>query len=516
MEKVRILWVDDEIDLLKPHVMFLESKGYSLDTVNNGEDALEMIDNELYDIIFLDENMPGLSGLETLTRIFENHNIPVVMITKSEEEYIMEEALGSKISDYLIKPVNPHQILLSLKKNLDTKRLVNEKVTSSYQKEFREISMALMDVRSLKDWEEIYQKLVHWEVELDKIESSGMVEILEMQKNEANSQFFKYVKGNYEGWLKDGDEKPVLSHTLMKENVFPHLNPSKSSFFILIDNLRYDQWKILQPIVEEWFKVEEESTFCSILPTATQYSRNSIFSGLTPLDLSKRFPHLWKNDHEEGGKNLHEKEFLDDQMQRLGLSDKKVAYHKVVKKQYGDKLVEQFNNLLNNDLNVIVYNFVDMLSHAKTEMDMIRELAGTDKSYRALTKTWFENSSLLEMLKKIADSGADLFITTDHGTINVGVPSKVVGDKETSSNLRYKTGKRLQYQAKDVMVMENPEQYFLPAANLTSSFIFAKENVFLTYPNNYNHFVKYFRDTYQHGGISLEEMICPFIRLSAK
>lgn len=516
MEKVKILWVDDEIDLLKPHVIFLERKGYSLDTVNNGEDALEMIDNELYDIIFLDENMPGLSGLETLTCIFENHNIPVVMITKSEEEYIMEEALGSKISDYLIKPVNPHQILLSLKKNLDTKRLVNEKVTSSYQKEFREISMALMDVRSLKDWEEIYQKLVHWEVELDKIDASGMVEILEMQKNEANSQFFKYVKGNYEGWLKGGEEKPILSHTLMKENVFPHLTSAKSSFFILIDNLRYDQWKILQPIVEEWFKVEEESSFCSILPTATQYSRNSIFSGLTPLELSKRFPHLWKNDHEEGGKNLHEKEFLEDQMQRLGLSDKKVAYHKVVKKQYGDKLVEQFNNMLNNDLNVIVYNFVDMLSHAKTEMDMIRELAGTDKSYRALTKTWFENSSLLEMLKKIADSGSDLFITTDHGTINVGVPSKVVGDKETSSNLRYKTGKRLQYQEKDVMVMENPEQYFLPSANLTSSFIFAKENVFLTYPNNYNHYVKYFRDTYQHGGISLEEMICPFIRLSAK
>jgi len=516
MEKVKILWVDDEIELLKPHVLFLQSKGYELATANNGEDALEMIDNELYDIVFLDENMPGISGLETLSRIFENHKIPVVMITKSEEEYIMEEALGSKISDYLIKPVNPHQILLSLKKNLDTKRLVNEKVTSDYQKEFREISMALMDVRSLKDWVGIYQKLVHWEVELDKIDASGMVEILEMQKNEANSQFFKYVKNNYELWLKEGEDKPVLSHTLMKEKVFPYLSNSKPSFFILIDNLRYDQWKILQPIVEEWFKIEEETTFCSILPTATQYSRNSIFSGLTPLELSKRFPHLWKNDHEEGGKNLHEQEFLEDQMQRLGLGAKKIAYHKVVKQQYGVKLVEQFNNLLQNDLNVIVYNFVDMLSHAKTEMDMIRELAGNDKSYRALTRTWFENSSLLEMLKKIADSDVDLFITTDHGTINVGVPSKVVGDRETSSNLRYKTGKRLQYQSKDVMVMENPEQYFLPAANLSSSFIFARGNVFLTYPNNYNHFVKYFRDTYQHGGVSLEEMICPIVRLSAK
>ena len=516
MEKVRILWVDDEIDLLKPHILFLESKGYDLSTANNGEDALELIDQSDFDIIFLDENMPGISGLETLNRISEQYSIPVVMITKSEEEYIMEEALGSKISDYLIKPVNPHQILLSLKKTLDTKRLVNQSVTSKYQKEFREISMALMDVRSLKDWEEIYLKLVHWEVEFDKIDASGMVEILEMQKSEANSQFFKYVKNNYESWLKESEDKPVLSHTLLKEKVFPHLKESKPSFFILIDNLRYDQWKILQPIIEEWFKIEEETTFCSILPTATQYSRNSIFSGLTPLGISKRFPHLWKNDHEEGGKNLHEAEFLEDQLQRFGLGDKKYSYHKVVQKQYGERLVSQFNNLLKNDFNVLVFNFVDMLSHAKTEMDMIRELAGTDKSYRALTKTWFENSSLLEMLKKISESGADLFLTTDHGTINVGRPSQVVGDKDTSSNLRYKTGKRLQYQTKDVMVVENPEHYFLPAANISSSYIFAKENVYLTYPNNYNHFVKYFKDTYQHGGISLEEMICPFVRLSAK
>ena len=516
MEKVKILWVDDEIELLKPHILFLERKGYILSTANNGEDAIDMIDNEAYDIIFLDENMPGISGLETLSLIYENHNIPVVMITKSEEEYIMEEALGSKISDYLIKPVNPHQILLSLKKNLDTKRLVNEKVTSNYQKEFREISMALLDVRSIKEWIEIYQKLVHWEVELDKIDASGMLEILEMQKNEANSQFFKYVKSHYKSWLKDGDETPILSHTLMKEKVFPNLSNDKSNFFLLIDNLRYDQWKILQPIIEQWFTIDEESTFCSILPTATQYSRNSIFSGLTPLDISKRFPHLWKNDHEEGGKNLHEKEFLEDQMQRLGMAKNKMVYHKVVKQQYGEKLVQQFNNLLQNDLNVIVYNFVDMLSHSKTDMDMIRELAGNDKSYRALTKTWFENSSLSEMLKKIADSGCYLFLTTDHGTINVGVPSKVIGDRETSANLRYKSGRRLQYKVKDVMVMENPEEYFLPAVNLTTSYIFAKENLYLTYPNNYNHFVKYYRDTYQHGGVSMEEMICPFIRLSPR
>ena len=343
-----------------------------------------------------------------------------------------------------------------------------------------------------------------------------MVEIIEMQKADANAQFFKYVKNNYESWLKDGPEKPVLSHNLLRDKLVPFLSNERPDFFILIDNLRHDQWKILQPIVEEWFIIDEESSFCSILPTATQYSRNSIFSGLTPLDLSKRFPHLWKNDHEEGGKNLHEKEFLQDQMERLGLSKKKISYNKVVQQQFGTRLVDQFNHLLQNDLNFIVYNFVDMLSHAKTEMEMIRELAGNDKSYRALTRTWFKNSSLLEMLKKITESGSQLFITTDHGTINVGVPSKVIGDKETSSNLRYKTGKRLQYQPKDVMVMDNPEQFFLPASNLSSKFIFAKENIYLTYPNNYNHFVKYFKDTYQHGGISLQEMVCPFIRLSPK
>lgn len=516
MEQMRILWVDDEIELLKPHILFLEHKGYEMKTANNGEDALEIMNNEVFDIVFLDENMPGISGLETLSRMTGNHKGPVVMITKSEEEYIMEEALGSKISDYLIKPVNPSQILLSIKKNLDSKRLVNEKVTSSYQKEFREISMALMDVRSLKEWVEIYQKLIYWELELDKIDASGMIEILEMQKSEANSLFFKFVKSNYKSWLINPEDRPILSHTLLRDKVFPHLTESKPCFFILVDNLRYDQWKILEPIITEWFKVEEETTFCSILPTATQYSRNSIFSGLTPLELSKRFPHLWKNDHEDGGKNLHEEEFLKDYIQRMGMGAKKVAYHKVVQKQYGVKLVDQFNQLIRNDFNVIVYNFVDMLSHAKTEMEMIRELAGTDKSYRDLTRTWFKNSSLLEMLKKIADHNADLIISTDHGTINVGVPSKVVGDRETSSNLRYKTGKRLQYQAKDVLVVDNPEEYFLPAANLTSSFIFARENVFLTYPNNYNHFVKYFKNTYQHGGISLEEMICPIVRLSAK
>jgi CheY-like chemotaxis protein len=323
MEKVRILWVDDEIELLKPHIIFLQAKGYEVSTANNGEDALEYLDNHTFEIIFLDENMPGLSGLETLERIYEQHNIPVVMITKSEEEYIMEEALGSKISDYLIKPVNPNQILLSLKKNLDSKRLVNDKVTTSYQKEFRQISQSIMEASSLNDWFLIYHNLVHWELEIDQIDSSGMVEILEMQKAEANAQFFKYVKTNYESWLKEGEEKPVLSHTLIKEKLIPYLSNHRSDFFILIDNLRYDQWKILQPIVEEWFSIDEESSFCSILPTATQYSRNSIFSGLSPLALSKRFPHLWKNDHEEGGKNLHEKEFLEDQMERLGLSEKK-------------------------------------------------------------------------------------------------------------------------------------------------------------------------------------------------
>ena len=517
MDQIKILWVDDEIDLLKPHILFLEKKNYHVTTCNNGRDAIDVFEEGNFDIVFLDENMPGMSGLETLSEIKEKKSsTPVIMITKSEEEYIMEEAIGSKIADYLIKPVNPNQILLSLKKNLDHSRLVSEKTTLDYQKEFRKIAMELAMVNSYEDWIELYKKLLFWELELENIEDQSMIEILESQKVEANSQFGKFIERNYEDWFEPKAEKPVLSHTLFREVVVPEIvKKDKPVLFVVIDNLRYDQWKAFESVVTNHYKLEKEIPYFSILPTATQYARNAIFSGLTPLEMEKQFPQYWKNDVEEGGKNLYEAEFLTAHLKRLGLNIKQ-DYFKITNLAGGKKLAENFKSLKDNDLVTVVYNFVDMLSHAKTEMDVVKELASDDKAYRSLTLSWFKNSPLLEIIQQAQKLGFKLVLTTDHGTINVKNPSKVIGDKNTSLNLRYKTGRSLSYEEKDVYAVKDPKKIGLPTINMSSSYIFAKNDFFLAYVNNFNHYVSYYRNSYQHGGISLEEMIIPLLVLNPK
>jgi CheY-like chemotaxis protein len=514
MNKITILWVDDEIDLLKPHILFLEGKNYEVVTCKSGQEALEEIGKMPVDIIFLDENMPGISGLETLNEIkVIDSSIPVVMITKSEEELIMEEAIGSKIADYLIKPVNPNQILLSLKKNLDHSRLVSERTTAIYQQEFRKIAMDLSMVNSYQEWVDLYKKLIYWELKLEDIEDSSMFEILESQKVEANNQFGKFIEKNYEDWFF-GHDGPVLSHTLFKEWVKPELKQAPT-LLVVIDNLRYDQWLAFERSVGAFYKKTKEESYFSILPTATQYARNAIFSGLTPMDMEKKHPNWWKNDTDEGGKNLFEDKFLGEQLKRLGL-DLKWEYHKISSLKQGKQLSQNFKSQKDNDLTVIVYNFVDMLSHSKTEMEVIKELASNDKAYRSLTQSWFKNSPLLEIIQQAQNMGLKLIITTDHGTINVKHPSKVIGDKETSLNLRYKTGRSLSYEQKDVFEARNPAQIHLPSINMSSSFIFAKNDLFFAYPNNYNHYVSYYRNTFQHGGVSLEEMIIPFVVLDPK
>ena len=510
MSEIRILWVDDEIDLLKPHIIFLEKKGYSITECTNGADAIDLVEEKKFDIVFLDENMPGINGLETLAHIKQKQaNLPIVMITKSEEEYIMEEAIGSKIADYLIKPVNPNQILLSLKKNLENSRLVSEKTTSNYQQEFRKISMDLSMANSYKEWSDLYKKLVHWELELENINDPGMLGILESQKSEANNQFYKFIKKNYQDWLTS-DDKPTFSHTLFKDYVVPHLNNKQGVLWIVIDNLRYDQYRILEPFINNHYKKEEEHTYYSILPTATQYARNAIFSGLMPLEMEKKYPNFWKNDTDEGGMNLFENEFLSSQIKRLNLNIRH-EYYKITNLKSGRELADNFNGTKQNDLTAVVYNFVDMLSHSKTEMEVIKELAGDDKAYRSLTVSWFKNSPLFEIIQKAQNLGQKLIITTDHGTINCKKPTKVIGDKNISSNLRYKTGRSLSFEEKDVFAVRNPKDIFLPSIAINSPFIFAKEDLFFAYPNNYNHFVNYYKNTYQHGGISLEEMIIPCV-----
>ncbi|MFI2742594.1 response regulator [Zhouia sp. PK063] len=515
MNEIKVLWVDDEIDLLKPHILFLEKKNYKVDTCQSGTEAIEEIDNNNYDIVFLDENMPGLTGLETLSEIkAKKPNLPIVMITKSEEEYIMEEAIGSKIADYLIKPVNPNQILLSLKKNLDHSRLISEKTTSNYQQEFRKLAMNMAMVNSWEEWADLYKKLVYWELELEDIEDIGLTEILQSQKVEANNQFFKFIEKNYGDWFDDEDA-PVMSHTLFKRWVLPEIKKEQPTLLVVVDNLRYDQWKSFEGIVNNYYKKETEEAYFSILPTATQYARNAIFAGLMPLEMEKLYPKFWKNDTDDGGKNLYEEDFLREQIRRMGL-DLKVEYHKISNLKAGKQLAQNFKSQKDNDLTVVVYNFVDMLSHSKTEMEVVKELASNDKAYRSLTQSWFKNSPLLEIIQQAQHLGFKLIITTDHGTINVKNPSKVIGDKDTSLNLRYKTGKSLTYEKKEVFAVKDPKKLHLPAINMSSSFIFAKGDMFFAYPNNYNHYVSYYRNTFQHGGVSLEEMIIPFAVLNPK
>lgn len=512
MTPIKILWADDEIEHLGAQIHFLETKGYAIDQVTNGYDAIERVRDNDYDLVFLDEHMPGISGLETLPQIKEiQQDLPVIMITKNEEENIMDEAIGSQIADYLIKPVKPNQILLSIKKIIDNKRLVKEKTTSAYQQEFQKIFNAINLDMDHREWAELYRKLIFWELELDKAQNREMREIMTMQKSEANKEFFKFVSKNYLGWLRDAGrgDSPTLSHTLIRDKVLPLLNDGLPVFFVLIDNLRYDQWKAIEPIFSEHFKKEGESHFYSILPTTTQYSRNAIFSGLMPSEIEKKYRDKWTYDDEKEGKNLHEEEFLADQLRRFGV-DVRLSYTKVTNNRNGKELADNVLNLLNNPFNAIVYNFVDMMSHARTEMEVLKELAGNEAAYRSLTVSWIDHSPLLQALEKLKGRPARIVVTTDHGTIRVKDPSKVVGDRNTTTNLRYKSGKNLDYNPKEVFEVRNPDEAFLPKSNVSSVYIFAKEDYFFAYPNNYNHYVNYYRNTFQHGGVSLEEMIVPF------
>lgn len=514
---VKILWVDDEVELLKPHILFLQGKGYEVDTSNNGYDAVEMVQHKVYDLVILDEMMPGMTGLETLPLI-KNHcpSTPVIMVTKSEEENIMDRAVGSKIADYLIKPVNPHQVLLSIKKNVHQQQLVTEKSTADYRSDFGRISMQISDARTFDDWMQIYRRLVQWDIELSESSDKSVREILSYQMHEAESQFAKFVKNNYISWFDDTNpERPTLSHTLLRQRLFPVVDRSRKTTLLLIDNFRYDQWLMIRPLLHQHFDIASEEFYCSILPTATQYARNALFAGLTPLAISRLMPDLWLNDNQEGGKNRYEEDFLRRQLQQLG-KNYKTTFDKLVRPEQGKRLLETIDKVHAADLSVIVYNFLDILSHARTESEIIRELAEEEVAFRSLTRSWFEHSDLWEIMKLLSDKEHTVVITSDHGTIRVDNPIKVVGDRETSPNLRYKSGRNMNYDPKQIFAITKPEEAHLPKSNLTSTYIFACDHDFLVYPNNYNQHVRYYKNTFQHGGISMEEMMVPFIVLNPK
>ena len=529
-----MLWVDDEIELLRAHILFLEKKGYEVVTVSNGTDALDKCRQRTFDLVLLDEMMPGISGLETLQRLKEiSPATPVVMVTKSEEENIMDQAIGSKIADYLIKPVNPNQILLTLKKNIHRKEIVTEVTQSGYQQDFQQIALQIDNCKTIDDWMDIYKRIVHWELELSSTDSN-MTDMLRMQKEEANNGFFKYIKANYMDWVKPqgtasspsatrnialrqrmqatkGVERPMMSVDIFKQKVFPLLDAGEKVFLIMIDNFRFDQWRVLAQEIGDMFDIEED-TYVSILPTATQYARNAIFSGLMPAKIAQMFPDLWVDEDEEEGKNLNEAPLIQTQLDRFRRHDS-FSYHKINDSAAADKFMQKFNQLSANHLNVLVVNFIDMLSHARTESKMVRELANNESAYRSITISWFRHSVLAELFKLLAQSQYTVLITTDHGSIRATRPVKIIGDRNTNTNLRYKLGKNLNFNAKDVFVIKDPSAAQLPAPNLSTSYVFAAGDSFFAYPNNYNYYVSYYKDTFQHGGISMEEMIVPLITM---
>ncbi|MBR0166036.1 MAG: bifunctional response regulator/alkaline phosphatase family protein [Prevotella sp.] len=517
-----LLWVDDEIEQLKAHIMFLEKKGYEVVTVSNGTDAIDQCKERSFDLVLLDEQMPGLSGLETLQKMKElQPSLPVVMVTKSEEENIMEQAIGQKIADYLIKPVNPNQILLALKKNIHRREIETEVTQNQYQQSFQQIAMQILNCRTWRDWADVYKRLVHWELELSATDSS-MTEMLRMQKEDANNGFGKFVRKNYLDWVNDLEAhkmeadsgRPMLSPEIFKRKVFPLLSEGRRVCLVVLDNFRYDQWRVLAHEISEQFDIDED-LYYSILPTATQYARNAIFSGLMPNKIAQMFPDLWVDEDEEEGKNLNEAPLIQTQLERYRRKNT-FSYHKVNNSADADRLMSQFGSLAHNDLNVVIFNFIDMLSHARTESKMVRELANNESAYRSITLSWFRHSVISDFFKQMAQTDTTIIVTTDHGSIRCTQPVKIVGDRNTNTNLRYKLGKNLSYDDKSLFVIKEPQKAQLPAPNLSTSYVFATGDSFFAYPNNYNYYVSYYRDTFQHGGISMEEMIVPLITLTGK
>jgi len=521
--KGNILWIDDEIELLRPYILFLNEKGYSISTVTNGEDAIAMVREQAptggFDLVFLDETMPGMGGLETLASIKDiAPNLPVVMITKNEEESLMEEAIGAKISDYLTKPVNPSQVLLTCKKFLEGKKIAGEHASRDYIQEFNQISLALMNPMDYEEWRSLYIKLTNWEVELDQHRDLGLQQTLFDQKRECNRIFSKFIEEKYRNWLESDEQRPTLSVDVVDEFLIPELSNGKSVFFFVIDCMRLDQWLMMEQLLYDYYTISKDYYY-AILPTATPYARNAIFSGLFPSEIEQRHPDIWdKGEDDDNSRNRYERQLLEKLLERrkVKLRDE-LKYIKILDTDFGRQVEQNILSYTRNHLTAIVVNFVDMLAHSRSDSDILKEIAPDEPAYRSLTRSWFIHSSFFGMLKTLAkQKNVKVIITTDHGSIRSLRGAKVLGDRETSTNLRYKFGRNVKCDRKQAILVQNPSDYKLPKRGVTINYIIAKEDYYFVYPTDYHKYLSQYRDSFQHGGISMEEMILPVVKMEPK
>ena len=517
----RILWADDEIDLLKPHILFLEAKGYDVTSVSNGDDAVARVRDGRYDVVFLDEQMPGLGGLDALAEIKTlQPETPVVMITKSEEEHIMEDALGGQISDYLIKPVNPKQILLTVKWLLEGVQLREQRASQDYLQAFGRLTGQVGGAHNAEAWTDLYTELVRHDLDLEGAEE-GVRQILEDQYREANVAFSKFIEETYPGWIADARQgkkphetgRPVLSHEVLPTSVLPLVGKGKPVVFFLIDCMRYDQWLLFERLLFPHFEIDR-SWHWGLLPTATPFSRNALFAGLLPVEIAQRFPQYWQTAErdDEASLNQHEPDYLADLLRRRHL-DVRMRYEKLVSGNDGTTFAESVTDFLQHDLSTVVVNFVDILAHSRSDTNILKEIAPDVPAYRGLTRTWFEHSWLFDAFRELARHDCTVVVTTDHGAVRALHATKVIGDRETSTSLRYKHGRNLKCEPDDAIFVKDPETYGLPRAGINENYIFAREDFYFVYPTNYHRYLQQYRDSFQHGGVSLEEMLLPVATL---
>jgi CheY-like chemotaxis protein len=517
-DRRQILWADDEIDLLRPHIKFLEQKGFAVTAVPNGEDALSALSRQRFDVVLLDEMMPGLGGLATLDAIKSRDlTLPVILVTKSEEETLMEEAIGKRITDYLIKPVNPSQVFLACKRVLDAEKLQDSQRARDYVGEMQRWQS--LDIRRLgwEEWVELALDVARWDVRFDNLPDAGLKQAHQDFRRSLNIDFARFVEDGYPHWVRRPDQRPKLSTDVVKHAVVPPLKQGRRVVFIIIDCMRLDQWLTLEPLIEEYFDIKREY-YCSILPTATPYSRNAIFSGLLPAELHRRHPDLWQeSSNDERTKNRFERQLLDFQLERMrAMPEKGTKYMKIYTADEAHQTRRQINSIAGLALVSMVFNFLDILAHGRSESEILQELAPDEAAFRAVMKAWFTHSPLYDIIRALSTQDCTVVLTTDHGAVLGRRAALVYGNRDTSTNLRYKFGLNLNCDSKQAVIVRKPMDFMLPDDGVNKNYILAREDFYFVYPTRFHEFERQYRNSLQHGGISVEEMILPLVTLTPR